>query len=238
MAYVEVVFDILYLLSVLVIYFIAGRSLNLFQKLDRQPLSMVSLMACVLFIGDFFHLYPRIVMNIRYNKPAPEKRLIRGTIISSFTMSVFYLIMWFTLPPLRTPVLAVSTSSTTVTIILNVIFALLFALRIFFCVYPMSQWHDKEQSKNVKWGIRRNVPFFLMGIMVIIKNLLATNDSVYQYKGLWIAVSLSFIFYIPVVLWAKKKPALASLMLPKSLAYIAMLIIMLIGASYYLITFE
>jgi hypothetical protein len=37
-------------------------------------------------------------------------------------------------------------------------------------------------------------------------------------------ILLSFICYWPVVLWAHKKPALGMLMLPKSVAYAAMLL--------------
>ena len=38
-----------------------------------------------------------------------------------------------------------------------------------------------------------------------------------------IAIIISFACYFPVVLWAKKKPAVGMLMMPKTVAYIWMI---------------
>ena len=37
---------------------------------------------------------------------------------------------------------------------------------------------------------------------------------------MWLAVSLSFAFYIPVVLWADAVPLMGMLMIPKTCAYV------------------
>jgi hypothetical protein len=44
------------------------------------------------------------------------------------------------------------------------------------------------------------------------------NDR--AFKFLWLAVLLSFIFYIPVVLWAGRYPVIGMFMLPKTCAYV------------------
>ena len=41
---------------------------------------------------------------------------------------------------------------------------------------------------------------------------------------LWIAIGVSFLCYIPVVLFAQKHPKVGMLMLPKSCAYVAIII--------------
>lgn len=54
---------------------------------------------------------------------------------------------------------------------------------------------------------------------------------VFLYKGaqpvgfswMWLAVLLSFAFYLPVVFFEHKRPVLGMLMLPKSCAYIWMI---------------
>jgi hypothetical protein len=39
-------------------------------------------------------------------------------------------------------------------------------------------------------------------------------------RFMWLAVLLSFAFYLPVVLWSRKVPKLGMLMLPKTCAYV------------------
>ena len=56
-------------------------------------------------------------------------------------------------------------------------------------------------------GIYRNIPFALMGVMVIIlffRSAQAHNDN--NFRFMWLTVVLSFAFYIPVVLFADAYP--------------------------------
>jgi hypothetical protein len=46
------------------------------------------------------------------------------------------------------------------------------------------------------------------------------GGAVRAVQWMWLAVALSFAFYIPVVVGANKKPELGMLMLPKSCAYV------------------
>ena len=50
----------------------------------------------------------------------------------------------------------------------------------------------------------------------------AKDDGVFRH--MWLAVLLSFVFYIPVVLWAHVWPMAGMLMLPKTVMYIWMLL--------------
>jgi hypothetical protein len=42
------------------------------------------------------------------------------------------------------------------------------------------------------------------------------------FRFMWLAVTVSFAFYIPVVLWADIYPLIGMLMLPKTCAYVWM----------------
>ena len=71
------------------------------------------------------------------------------------------------------------------------------------------------------WGIYRNIPFAIMGLVIIViffKKTREFNDL--SFKNMWLAVTLSFGFYIPVVLFAKTIPIVGALMMPKTLAYV------------------
>ena len=66
--------------------------------------------------------------------------------------------------------------------------------------------------------IDRNIPFVIMGIIMIILHFIRRNDK--SYRFMWLAILLSFAFYLPVVLWADVSPMIGMLMLPKTCMYV------------------
>lgn len=73
----------------------------------------------------------------------------------------------------------------------------------------------------VLWGIYRNIPFALIGLIIIIlfyKGAKENNDISFKY--MWLTIVLSFAFYIPVVLWAEVNLLIGMLMIPKTCAYV------------------
>lgn len=48
------------------------------------------------------------------------------------------------------------------------------------------------------------------------------NDR--NFKWMWLAILLSFLFYLPVVLWADAVPEVGMFMLPKTCMYIWMVV--------------
>ena len=66
-----------------------------------------------------------------------------------------------------------------------------------------------------------NIPFAIMGILLIVlfaEEATRANDKVFRF--MWLAITLSFAFYLPVVLFAEKIPMIGMLMIPKTLAYV------------------
>ena len=91
------------------------------------------------------------------------------------------------------------------------------ALRIILCLFPQNGWTSPEPS--LLWGILRNIPFAALGIILIVLFQKSTSeDDHLRHMGL--AIALSFGFYIPVVLLAGVFPAVGMLMIPKTLAYV------------------
>lgn len=71
------------------------------------------------------------------------------------------------------------------------------------------------------WGICRNIPFALLGILVIVlfyRSAKERDDEAFGW--MWLTIVLSFGFYIPVVLWAEAVPMIGMLMIPKTCAYV------------------
>ena len=100
----------------------------------------------------------------------------------------------------------------------NTIYALAI-VRIVLCLLPQNEWLN--YNAPVSWGVYRNIPFAIMGLMIIYlfyKEAKAHQDS--TFKWMWLAIVLSFAFYIPVVLWATTFRLIGMLMIPKTLAYV------------------
>lgn len=92
-------------------------------------------------------------------------------------------------------------------------------LRIALCLLPQNQWLSYRQP--LLFGIIRNIPFAIMGIIIIVifaRENNRTKESVFRFMPL--AVTLSFGFYLPVVLFSGTAPAVGMLMIPKTLAYV------------------
>ena len=93
------------------------------------------------------------------------------------------------------------------------------ALRIVLCMMPQNA--RLSASAPLSGGIYRNIPFALLGILVIVlfyKRAKENNDA--SFRFMWLTIVLSFGFYIPVVLWADVIPMIGMLMIPKTCAYV------------------
>lgn len=76
------------------------------------------------------------------------------------------------------------------------------------------------------FGIYRNLPLMVQGLgvmVLILRDALLAKDRTFTWIGAMIFVS--YAFYTPVILWVQQTPILGMLMIPKTLAYVAIAII-------------
>ena len=96
---------------------------------------------------------------------------------------------------------------------------LLAALRIALCLFPQNQWLGSDAP--LSWGIYRNIPFALLGLLIIaLLYQSAKQRQDHAFRHMWLTIVLSFGFYLPVVLWADAIPMVGMLMIPKTCAYV------------------
>lgn len=203
-AIAETVFDVLYLSFAL----IAG--LTMFIKGKTPLVKKAGFMAALLGAGDSFHLVPRAYALWTAGLEANAAALGFGKFVTSITMTIFYLLLYY----IWRDRYQIKDQKT-----LTVTMWGLSLVRIVLCLLPQNQWLTYRQP--LLYGILRNVPFAIMGILIII--LFAgeskkANDKVFRFMSL--AVALSFGFYLPVVLFSGMMPAVGMLMIPKTLAYV------------------
>jgi len=195
----EAIFCIAYIITVIIL----GTGIVKKGKGKREYL-MFGIMSLVLVFGDSFHLIPRIFAAVNPSGDYTVSLGI-GKMITSVTMTVFYFLMYliyeirYNCPNLK----------------LRVTMAVLSALRIGLCLMPQNDWTGEDP---VTWGIYRNIPFTIMGIIMIVLFFRKKSDK--AFKWMWLAVLLSFAFYIPVVLWSEVSPMIGMLMMPKTCMYV------------------
>lgn len=203
-AIMETLFDIVYLISVITMGVIMIRR----SKTDGQD-RLFGIMAVVLGCGDAFHLVPRAYALCTDGLNAHVASLGFGKLVTSITMTVFYVILYHIWEKRYTP----KGNN------LKVAVYALALVRIVLCLFPQNDW--LSAAAPVSWGIIRNIPFAILGLLIIVifyQETKKRQDG--DFRFMWLAVLLSFGFYIPVVLFSQTVPAVGMLMIPKTCAYV------------------
>ena len=204
-AIVETIFDAVYLASVITlgILMIKGSKKN-------AQFRLFGWMAVVLGAGDSFHLAPRALALCTTGLENYTVPLGLGKWITSVTMTVFYVLLYYVWRQ-RYQIRGKAG-------ITAAVYALA-AARVVLCMMPQNQW--LSTASPLSWGIYRNIPFALMGLLIIVlfyQSAKQHGDSAFRW--MWLTIVLSFGFYIPVVLWVDTIPMIGMLMIPKTCAYV------------------
>ena len=203
-AIMETLFDIVYLCTVITMGILMIR-----RAKGHKPTLLFGVMAVTLGCGDAFHLIPRAFALCTDGLANHAAALGVGKLVTSITMTVFYFLLYHVWQ------LRYNKKSAGLTAAVY----LLAAVRAALCLFPQNNWLSAEAP--LSWGIWRNLPFAAMGVVIIVlffREARAANDRPFRF--MWLAITLSFAFYIPVVLWADAVPLVGMLMIPKTCAYV------------------
>lgn len=201
----ESIFDILYLITVITLGVIMIK-----KSKGNSQFKLFGIMAVVLGCGDAFHLIPRVYAMWTTGMEANAAALGFGQFVTSITMTIFYCILY----NVYVKRYDIKNDKMTKLVIYG-----LAVLRIILCLMPQNDW--LSPNAPLLWGILRNIPFAILGLIIILlfyKQANKHNDK--QFRYMWLAIVLSFGFYIPVVLFAKTYPLVGMLMIPKTCAYV------------------
>ena len=197
----ESIFDICYL-----IFMIAVGAQLVRRAGGRKDIRIFGFMCLFLAFGDAFHLVPRVMQYWLAGDFTAALGI--GKFMTSITMTLFYLMLEHA-RRLRYPVRGEGS-------VLGAVWGLSL-LRIALCCFPQNEWTAADPS--LTWGILRNIPFVLLGLLTVVLWFRQAKDDK-ALRLLWLAVTLSFAFYLPVVLLAHVHPMVGMLMLPKTCMYI------------------
>lgn len=219
-AWTEIIFNVAYLITVWVVIFAMLRRQKFLEPKDR-PVGRQFIVAFILLAaGDLAHVGFRVVAFLSgepvYATPAGATSLLLGigTLATSITVTLFYMMMaivwrrrfkkpygWF-----------------------GLLLILAGFVRLIMLVLPQNQWALIVPSQP--WSLYRNIPLVIQGLGVAILFLrdgFSANDRLYKWAG--VCILLSFAFYIPVILFVEQAPLVGMLMIPKTIAYVAIAIL-------------
>lgn len=204
-AVMETIFDLVYLTLVITV------GIRMIRKSrGEKQYAMFGAMAVILGAGDAFHLLPRAYALCTEGLEHYTAALGIGKFVTSITMTLFYVLFYFVW---RTRYHVQGQKALTACV------GALAAARIALCLFPQNAWTSADAP--LSWGIYRNIPFALLGLLIVVlyfKKARETDDRAFRF--MWLAVTMSFGFYIPVVLFADTIPVIGMLMIPKTCAYV------------------
>ena len=202
MKYGESLFDILYLLFAIIIGIKVIRSKHKLSKL-------MGISILILGFGDSFHLVPRVLnyfINYDFNS-----YLGIGKLITSITMTIFYIFIYY---------IYLKNYEVKENKVIKYSIWILSIIRFILCLMPQNNW--LTNNSPFIWGIIRNIPFVIMGLLITVLYFNKRNNDK-DFKYIWLYILLSFIFYLIVVIGSSSINILGMFMLPKTICYILLI---------------
>ncbi|MEG0368231.1 MAG: hypothetical protein RR585_15410, partial [Coprobacillus sp.] len=168
----ESLFDVIYLISVVVLgIYMVKKS----KSFDQYRL--FGLMAIVLGCGDAFHLVPRVYSMWSVGLENNAAALGFGQAVTSVTMTLFYVMLYYVWE---------KRYDVKDTKVMRIVIWALALIRIVICLFPQNDW--LSPNAPVSWGIYRNIPFAILGILMIVlfyKQAKLHQDKIFKY--MWLA---------------------------------------------------
>ena len=205
----ETAFDAVYLATVITLGILMIKNSK-----GRLQYLLFGVMAVTLGAGDAFHLVPRAYALLTGGLEGHAAALGTGKFITSITMTFFYiLVYWIWRKKYQ------ATPSKWLDLSIYGLASLPFIIEL--C--PENMWLSFIQP--VSWGIARNIPFAVLGTIIIVLFFRSTQHIKSDpFRWMWLAVLLSFGFYTPVVLWSNAASWVGALMMPKTLTYVSVVL--------------
>ena len=215
--WVEILFNVAYLIVIWGLVIAMTRRQPMVAPQDRRAADLVRWAFTLLALGDTGHVGFRV---LAYALGGLETSLTvltvqlglvgLGALATAVTVTLFYVLMlevwrarynkpygWFGYLLLASAV-----------------------ARLLLMIPAANQWNNVVPPQP--WSLYRNLPLMLLGLGVaylFLRDARPTQDRTFTWMGVMILVS--YACYIPVILFVQQVPMIGMLMIPKTLAYVA-----------------
>lgn len=215
--WVEVSFNLLYLAVVWGLVIAMSRRLGTVVPEERHTANLVRWAFVALALGDTGHVGFRVLAYALGNLEASisvfgqDIGLVGlGALSTAITVTIFYVLMlevwrvrfgrkygWFEVLLLASAI-----------------------VRLLLMIHPANQWNSTVPPQP--WSLYRNLPLTVLGLGVaylMLHDARQAQDRAFTWIGIMILVS--YACYVPVILFVQQVPTIGLLMIPKTLAYVA-----------------
>jgi hypothetical protein len=212
--WIEVSFNVSYLVVVWGLVIAMASRQSAVEPANRPVAARVLWAFALLALGDTGHVGFRVLAYALGGLEAHPTLVGMGALATAITVTFFYALMldawrlrfnkklgWFEYLLLAAAV-----------------------VRLGMMALPVNEWGRVEPPQP--WGIYRNIPLMVQGLGVmflILRDARAAQDRTFGWIGAMILVS--YTFYTPVILFVSQAPLLGMLMIPKTMAYVAIAVI-------------
>ncbi|MCD4752727.1 MAG: hypothetical protein K8R40_06630 [Anaerolineaceae bacterium] len=216
-AWFETIFNILYLIAIWSIVYLMIKSMASVKPEDRRVADLIRLAFIMLAAGDTGHVGFRVLSTLLGG--AGTEAMILGTpmsliglgmLITSYTVTFFYMLFVYVWKARYN-----QSGGWLPTLLLTA-----GIVRLIFMALPGNEWGNSVPPHPM--SLYRNIPLMIQGVGLlglIFHHAYKTDDTTFKRIG-WMII-VSFAFYIPVILFARQIPLIGMLMIPKTVAYLA-----------------
>ena len=212
----EIIFDVLYLAAIwtIVVYMFMKRDI-LSEK--NKSIGLLFLLAFFLLaLGDTGHVGFRVVAYANGGLEDNPVLVGLGSLATAVTVTGFYMIV--------AEIWRIRTERTR-TLIWWVLMAV-GVIRLLIMIPSGNDWGSVVPPYN--WSLARNIPLMIQGLVVGVLLFIHGNKNSDKFsKNVSIMIFISYACYTPVILFVQQVPMIGMLMIPKTLAYIAVAVLAL-----------
>jgi len=219
--WVEVLFNVAYLVAIWGLVIAMRRNRSRVAAADRRVADLVLWAFTLLALGDTGHVGFRVLayalggLETEISVLGLQLGLVGlGALATAITVTFFYVLMleiwrarfhkpygWF-----------------------EYLLLVAAAARLLLMLPAANQWNSVVPPQP--WSFIRNLPLMVLGLGVaylILRDARTAQDRTFTWIGVMILVS--FACYIPVIFFVQQAPIIGMLMIPKTLAYVAIAVL-------------
>jgi hypothetical protein len=213
----EVTFNILYLLTIWGLVIAMLRRLDGVKTFDLKVARYFILAFALLALGDTGHVGFRVWayalgdLSTHISVLGIDLGLVGlGALSTAITVTLFYVVM----------LLIWSSRFKKPLGVFGILLIISAVIRFVIMAFRQNQWNMTVPPQP--WSLWRNLPLVILGLgaaYLILRDAFNQDDRTFKWIGAMILVS--YAFYAPVILFVQQVPAIGMLMIPKTLAYVA-----------------
>jgi len=208
--YIEVGFNILYLIVVWTMNGIMSVRLRGVPQEDRKIANLFRWAFVLLALGDTGHVGFRVAAYAMGGLEQNSALVGLGALATAITVTFFYVVMLYIWKERFHGNFGLMEYALLATV----------PMRLIVMTFPQNDWGASVPPAF--WGLFRNLFLVILGVGVLclyLRDSVKTKDRLFRWMGY--CVLFSYLFYAPVILFARDIPIIGMLMIPKTVMYVA-----------------